>query len=80
VRKAFTARVKISSSELRAVQVYLDGRRIAQHTGKKSFSVRVKVSGLQPGKHRVLVRARDSNGRQGTKSSAFRICGDPPDR
>ncbi|MEA2438249.1 MAG: phosphatidylinositol-3-phosphatase [Thermoleophilaceae bacterium] len=75
VRRAFTARVKIRSNQLRNVHVLLDRNRIAQRNSK-SFSVRVGIRGLRRGNHHLAVRARDASRRTTLKSDVFRICGD----
>jgi hypothetical protein len=75
VSKAFTARVKIRSNQLRNVHVLLDRKRVAKRNSK-SFSVRVGIGGLRPGNHPLTVRARDASRRTTLKSAVFRVCGD----
>jgi ribosomal protein L28 len=73
VRKAFTARVRVKSKQLRNVKVLLDRRPIAQRNSK-SFRVRVSTSGLRHSGHLLTARARDASRRSGRATVKFRVC------
>jgi hypothetical protein len=73
VSRPFRARVRVRSSSLRRVTVQVDRRRIARRK-RKSFSVRVPVKGLRPGRHRLTARASDTSGRAARATVVFRIC------
>ena len=75
VRRVFTARIGIGSKQLRRVDVRRDGHLIASRKVKK-FHIRVSVRELEPGRHRLTVRARDASNRARTKSASFRVCRD----
>jgi len=75
VTRGFTARIGIRSNKLRKVDVRRDGRLIARRKGKK-LRVRVGVHELEPGRHRLSVRALDASDRAKTKSATFRVCDD----
>ncbi len=75
VNSGFTARVGIRSNKLRKVDVRRDGRLIASRRGRK-LRVRVSAHELEPGGHRLSVRALDASNRSKTKSATFRVCDD----
>ena len=72
-RRAFNARFRISETNLRRVEVFLDGRRVARTT-RKVFSVRVPANRLRAGRHRLRVVATDRSGNRRTVSRAFARC------
>jgi phosphatidylinositol-3-phosphatase len=71
--KSFSAKIKATSSQLRDVRVFLDGKRIALKT-KLSFSLSVSTRKLKRGKHKLLARATDKLGRRAEKSQTFKKC------
>jgi hypothetical protein len=73
VRTAFTARIGIRSNKLRSVEVRRDSHLLASRKSKK-FRLRVRVGGLEAGKHVLTVRARDASNRSKRKSARFRVC------
>ncbi|MEA2458416.1 MAG: hypothetical protein QOC95_1388 [Thermoleophilaceae bacterium] len=73
VRRAFTARVKVSSKRLKRVTVMVDRHRIARNRSH-GFRLKVGVSRLRAGKHRLTVRASDKSNRAARKTAVFRVC------
>ena len=74
VRRSFKVRVRArDSSALKRVTVRLDGRS-QRTTQRKRFTMRVRVRGLRPGRHRLSVVARDAAGNRAEKTVRFRRC------
>jgi sugar lactone lactonase YvrE len=62
-----------TTSRIRSVVVYLDGRRIAT-SSRATFSVLVRASKLKAGTHRLRVVATDATGRRITRTQTFKRC------
>jgi hypothetical protein len=73
VKRAFTARVKITTATLGTVRVMLDNRDL-RRLHRKSFAIRVPAGRLKPGRHRLTVRASQRVGPKGSRSAPFRRC------
>lgn len=72
--QGFRAKLRVhSSSGIRSVKVFLDGKLI-KRSNQKQFSVWVNVSGLRAGRNTIEVVAVDRKGRRGTASQSFRRC------
>jgi hypothetical protein len=71
--KSFVTKIKATSSALRDVRVYVDGKRIALKK-KLSFSLSVSTRKLKRGKHKLLVSATDTYGQKASKSLTFKKC------
>jgi hypothetical protein len=72
--QGFRAKLRVhSSSGIRSVKVFLDGKLI-KRSNQKQFSVWVNVSGLRAGRNTIEVVAVDRKGRRGTASRSFRRC------
>ncbi|HEX6458552.1 MAG TPA: hypothetical protein VF032_06520 [Thermoleophilaceae bacterium] len=75
VSKAFHVRFHIAttSSSVKSVVVKLDGRRI-KSTSKGSFTLSINAKKLKSGRHRLTIRATDSNGHVTTTHKSFSVC------
>lgn len=74
VDAGFRARFNVhSKAGVRRVNVFLDGERIKQSTGKQ-FSVWISVVGLRAGHNTIRVVAVDRNGRRDVATRSFRRC------
>src|SRR5207302_10211229 len=74
VAGSFTARVSVTASRgLRRARAYLDRRSVRRSTGKR-FSIRVALSGLRRGKHRLTVMAVDRKGKRSRRTAIVRRC------
>jgi hypothetical protein len=72
--QGFRAQLRIhSSSGMRSVKVFLDGKLI-KRSNQKQFSVWINVSGLRAGRNTIKVVAVDRKGRRGASSQSFRRC------
>jgi hypothetical protein len=70
----FRARVRIRAAELSGVHARLDGK-LVYSKARKRFGVRVRGSRLDPGVHRLRVRATQSGGPGARHVNHFRTCG-----
>jgi hypothetical protein len=73
VRRAFKARVKVTSKHLRNVRVMVDRHQIVMRKSK-SLTPRVSIKGLKKDRHRLTARATDAKGRQTRKTVVFSVC------
>jgi phospholipase C len=73
VRRAFRARIRITSARFGTARVLLDGHQIARRK-HKSFSVRISVAKRRAGRHLILVRASQRQGPKAAKRARFGIC------
>ena len=72
--RSFRSRVRVSSSSrVTRVTVALDGRRI-RTSRRGSFTVRVPVNRLRPGRHRLRIVATDAAGNRTARTVRFRVC------
>ena len=70
----FTASVRLRDrSGIRRVKVYLDGK-LVRRTTRTRFSLRISVSDLTFGRHRITVMARDRAGNRSVKTRRFARC------
>ena len=72
--KAFTARVKVKSKQLRRVNVMVDRHIFAAYSKTKSFTVKVRTKRLRRGNHLLTARARDASKRTTRKTVRFKVC------
>lgn len=81
-REDFSVSIRVrDSSDIRRVRVLLDGREL-RDTRQTSFEVSIRASNLDPGAHRITVRATDSEGNSSKETRRFKRCargggGDP---
>jgi hypothetical protein len=74
VQSGFVAHVRvIDASPLRRVTVRLAGRSLHQTTAA-SFTTRIPARGLDAGRHRIVVTARDKAGNRARHAARFRRC------
>ncbi len=74
VGEDFRVKVRVhGSTQLRRVEVFLDGKLIRRST-RKEFAVPIDVDGLRTGRSTIRVQAVDRNGRRDVQSQSFRIC------
>ena len=72
--RSFRVRVRSdSAAPPQRVTVSIDGRRV-RTTSSASFTVRVPVARLRPGRHRLTVVAVDAAGNRTTRTFRFRVC------
>lgn len=73
-KRNFTARVRVRDrAGIKSVSVYIDGR-LVKRTSRTRFTLRIKVSGLRVGRHRMTVVARDRAGNRSVKRRSFGRC------
>jgi hypothetical protein len=71
----FRVRVQVGDrSALRSAQLSVDVRRRLSTT-KMTFGVRIAVTRLRPGRHRITVTATDLAGNRASRTVRFRRCG-----
>jgi len=74
VTRNFTASVRLrDGSGIRSATVTLDGRRVRRTTLTR-FSLRIDVSGLRVGRHRIRVVAVDRAGNRSVRTRSFERC------
>ena len=74
VTRNFTASVRLrDGSGIRSATVTLDGRRVRRTTLTR-FSLRIDVSGLRVGRHRIRVVAVDRAGNRSVRTRRFERC------
>ena len=73
-RRDFRLRVRIrAATRLRRSAVFVDGRGV-HSTRRKAYAVRVRVTRLRRGRHRIVVIAVDRNGARSRRTLRFRRC------
>ena len=76
IHRSFVVRARAvdDASGLEAVELTLDGRRLAT-TRRSRLSVRLRPARLRPGEHRLVASARDRAGNSRQRAVSFRPCG-----
>jgi hypothetical protein len=54
-------------------RAYVDGKKV-KTTGKDKFRVRVNPRRMSPGKHRLVIKTRDAEGKMVKKVVTFLVC------